>query len=140
MAQVFPEATVGIIIVNSDGKIFIAKSQKWKNKYVLPGGHVELGEELVDAVKREAKEETNLFVSDVKLIDFQEIIYPKTFFKKMHFLCFGFACRTKSSRVVLNDEAESFLWVYPRKSLGMNVEPYSKRIIADFLKKYSDGF
>ncbi len=40
--QKFPEVTVGALILDPEGKLFLMKSHKWRNKYVVPGGHVEL--------------------------------------------------------------------------------------------------
>lgn len=42
--QIDPEPTVGALIFNPQGEIFLMKSHKWRNKYVIPGGHIELGE------------------------------------------------------------------------------------------------
>jgi nucleoside triphosphatase len=49
--HVFPEPTVGALIVNNQGRILLAKSHKWFDRYTLPGGHIEVGETMVDAVK-----------------------------------------------------------------------------------------
>ncbi len=51
MRQRYPEPTVGALIFNNEGKIFLMKSHKWKGKYVIPGGHVELGETIEKALK-----------------------------------------------------------------------------------------
>ena len=58
MRQVYPEPTVGALIINSENKILLVKSHKWMNgKYSVPGGHVEIGESFEEAIIREVKEE-----------------------------------------------------------------------------------
>ncbi len=56
----YPEITVGAVIFNSDNKILLCKSHKWNDKYIIPGGHIELGEKMETALKREILEETGL--------------------------------------------------------------------------------
>jgi len=58
--QLHPEPIAGALIFDSRGKIFLTKSHKWHDKYVIPGGHIGLGERAVDALRREIKEETGL--------------------------------------------------------------------------------
>ena len=68
--QVFPEPTVGVFIFNKAGEVLLLKSHKGPEKYVVPGGHVELGERLEQAAVREAMEETGLDIYDLKFINF----------------------------------------------------------------------
>ena len=86
--QQYPEPTCGALIFNPAGKIFLMKSHKWKDKYVIPGGHIELGEKMEDALKREIKEETGLDVFDIEFLFFQEFIFGEEFVKKRHFIFF----------------------------------------------------
>ena len=48
--QQYPEPTVGALIFNPEGKVFLMRSHKWRGKWVLPGGHIELGERMEDAL------------------------------------------------------------------------------------------
>jgi len=56
--QQFPEPTVDLFIINQQGELLLLQSHKWPGAYVVPGGHVELGERIEEAAIREAKEET----------------------------------------------------------------------------------
>ena len=132
--QQFPELTVGALIFNSQGQIFLMRSYKWKDKWVIPGGHVELGETLEQALKREIKEETGLGIYDIKFLLFQEFIYDKAFWQKKHFIFFDFICKTKSLKVKLNSEGQKYLWVKPTKALHLNIEPYTKKAILKYLR------
>ncbi len=133
--QIFPEPTVGVFIFNAEGKLLMLQSHKWPGKYVVPGGHVELGERLEDTVRREAREETGLEVRDLRFLCWQEFVYDPAFWKPRHFLFFDYACQTDSTEVVLNDEAESFVWVEPEKALELPIDDYSRRSIQKYLEQ-----
>jgi nucleoside triphosphatase len=132
--QQYPEPTVGIFILNPQGDLLLLRSHKWPGKYVVPGGHVELGERLEATVQREAEEETGLVIRDPTFLGFQEFIYDPAFWKPRHFLFFDFACQADSTKVVLNDEAESFLWVEPRLALALALDTYTRVSILKYLE------
>ena len=111
------------------------KSPKWHDKYVIPGGHIELGEKMEDALKREIKEETNLEIFDIEFLSFQEFIFDPAFKKKRHFILFDFSCKTKSTEVKLNEEGTEFIWATPTEALKLPVEPYTIIAIEEYLKK-----
>jgi nucleoside triphosphatase len=132
--QQYPEPTCGALIFNSEGKVFLMKSHKWKDKYVMPGGHVELGEPLKECLKREVKEETGLEVYDPEFICFQQFIYDSIFWKKRHFIFFDFSCKTDSTEVKLNSEGQEFVWVTLEEALTLPVEPYTRKAIEEYLR------
>src|SRR5207245_3375703 len=101
ITQVFPEPTVGALIVNNEGKNLLARSRKWFDRYTLPGGHIEVGETMVDAVKREVKEEVGLDVDVVDMLLMQEVIFAPEFYKKKHFIFIDFYCESKNEQVKL---------------------------------------
>lgn len=136
--QKFPEPTVGAVIANSKGKIFLMKSRKWNGLFVLPGGHIELGETMEQALKREVKEETNLDISDVSFLCMQEFIFEKTFWKKRHFLFFDFSCKTDSDEVKLNKEAEEYTWATVPEAFRLPLEPYTKKAIEEYKKNLEE--
>ena len=92
--QKFPEPTAGALIFNPEGRILLMKSHKWKDRYVMPGGHIELGEKIEDALKKEIKEEAGLDIYDLEFICFQEFIFNNAFYKKKHFIFFDYSCKT----------------------------------------------
>ena len=133
--QQYPEPTVGALIFNGEGKLFLMSSHKWKGKWVVPGGHIELGERMEDALRREVKEETNLDIYDVEFICFQEFVYDERFWKRSHFIFFDYACRTGSAEVKLNEEAEEYVWVTLDEALTLSVEHYTAVAIRAYRKK-----
>lgn len=133
----YPEVVCGALIVSSEGKVLLMKSHKWKDMYVVPGGHIEAGEKIEDAIKREVKEETNLDVFDIEFIIHQEYVFGETYHKKKHFIFLNYACKTENTDIKLNNEAQEFVWVTPNEALIMNVEPYSKNLIQKYMKKHN---
>jgi nucleoside triphosphatase len=132
--QTFPEPTVGVFIFNPAGELLLLKSHKWPGKYVVPGGHVELGERLEQAAVREAKEETGLDVHDLKFICFQQFIYDLSFWRRRHFIFFDYACRAESTEVRLNDEAQEHIWVRPEAALRLPLDSYTRRSLESLLE------
>ena len=135
MRQKYPEPTVGALIFNRNGELFLMKSHKWRDKYVIPGGHIELGETAEQALKREVKEETNLDIYDIKFIRMQEFIFGKAFWKKRHFIFLDYACKTGSKKVKLNSEAQEFVWVSIKEALKLPIEPYTRMAVEACIRK-----
>jgi nucleoside triphosphatase len=135
--QKFPEPTVGILIFNPNGEILLMESHKWPGRYVVPGGHVELGEHLEQTVIREALEETGLHVHDLQFLCWQEFVYDPAFWKQRHFMFFDFACRSESQAVRLNDEAEDYIWVSPEKAFDLPLDKYTRNALIEYMKTSS---
>ncbi|HTX89636.1 MAG TPA: NUDIX domain-containing protein, partial [Anaerolineales bacterium] len=124
---------VGVFIFNSKGELLLLQSHKWPGKYVVPGGHVELGESVEQTAIREAKEETGLDVRDLRFLCWQEFVYDPAFWKRRHFIFFDYACYTDSVDVHLNDEAEEYIWIEPEKALDLPVDAYTRRSVLEYL-------
>ena len=134
--QVYPEPTVGGLIVNKEGKVLLVKSNKWFDKLTLPGGHVEIGETLGDAVQREVKEEVGLDVEVGEMLLMQEAIFTPEFWKKRHFIFFDVLCRTKSQLVKLDhQEIQDSVWAYPGEALGLNLDSFTRKTVEKYLQR-----
>ena len=133
--QTFPEPTVGVFILNRNDELLLLKSHKWPGKYVVPGGHVELGERIEEAAVREAKEETALDIYELEFINFQQFIYDPSFWKKRHFIFFDYACKTDSTEVQLNDEAEEHVWVRLEAAIQLPLDVYTRTSIEILMER-----
>ena len=134
MAQNYPVSTVGALVVNSKGEVLIVRSNKWHDKYTVPGGHIELGERAEDAIKREVKEETGLDVDQVRLLLIQQAIYPKDYYKHEHFVFMDYLCFTQNPDVNLDGrELQSYVWVRAEEALKLDLEEYTRNFVLRYL-------
>jgi 8-oxo-dGTP diphosphatase len=99
-----------------DGKVLIVRRARppANGLYTLPGGGVELGETLEEAVIREVKEETALDVEPVALAGYrQAIARDAQGGVERHFVILPFAARWLAGEVTLNEELGEALWLEP---------------------------
>ena len=131
-----PELTVGAFIINNSGDVLLVQSPKWSGgRYSIPGGHVEYGESIFEAVKREAYEEVGLRVKPVALYMVQEVINPKEFHEsERHFIFFDVLCRALTTDVKIdNTEITGYTWVKPRKALKLRLEKYTRNLLSAYV-------
>jgi len=85
---------VGAVIVNNDGKFFLSQrgplSKNERGLWEFPGGSVEFGETLADALKREMLEEYGIQIEVGELLDVVDHILPE---EKQHWVSPAFICR-----------------------------------------------
>jgi ADP-ribose pyrophosphatase YjhB (NUDIX family) len=99
-----------------DGKVLIVRRARKPalNLYTLPGGVVETGETLVEAVMREVREETRLTIEPVALAGHREVIVKDTDGRvERHFIILCYAARWLGGEVALNDELDDARWLAP---------------------------
>jgi len=124
------EVVVGVFIQNKKGEIALFKSKKWGNVWVPPGGHVDYGERIEDAARREVKEETGVDIKNIKLIRIAEIIEPPSFDRKAHLISFHFLCSTDNEFELDDDEVSDYKWFSVEALLESNeVDEWTKESI-----------
>lgn len=128
-----PLVTAGALIFSSSGKMLLVKSHKWNDLYTVPGGKVELGETCEQAVIREVKEETGLEVENARFVCIQETIFSDQFWKQAHFVmhdyCVDLKPGVKEEDVLLNDEAEAFIWVTFEEAMELPLTRETKKLL-----------
>jgi nucleoside triphosphatase len=133
----YPEPVVGALIINKEGKILLAKSKKWVDQYTVFGGHVELGETLEEAVKREVKEEAGIDVEVLDKLSFMDSIFDKNFHEKKHFVFVDYLCKFNGDEksIKLNGEfnEKDYVWTDPKEALELSLPEGTKRIIEGYL-------
>lgn len=108
-----PYLAVSAAIVK-DGKVLIVKRGRppATGIYTLPGGGVEAGETLIEAVQREVREETALEIAPQELAGFREVIIrDKAGKTERHFVVMCFAARLVSGEPKANEEIAETKWL-----------------------------
>lgn len=98
------------------GKVLVVRRARKPalSLYTLPGGVVEAGETLHEAVAREIREETALEIAPLALAGHREAIARDAQGRvERHFVILCFAARWLSGEPVLNDELDDARWLDP---------------------------
>jgi ADP-ribose pyrophosphatase YjhB (NUDIX family) len=107
--------------------------------FSLPGGVVELGETLTEAVVREVREETSLTIEPVALAGFREAIARDAAGRiERHFVILPFAARYIAGEVRLNHELAEARWLEPPALAGLPTTPGLGEIVAEAFRLLRD--
>ena len=109
-----PLMGVGAVVVLFGRVLLIRRgSEPMKGCWSLPGGLVELGEMLPQAVVREVWEETGLEVEPVELIELLDRIYREDELVRYHYVIADYLCRVLGGAVQAASDAEAARWAEP---------------------------
>ncbi|OGV90954.1 hypothetical protein A3A66_03520 [Microgenomates group bacterium RIFCSPLOWO2_01_FULL_46_13] len=107
------------IIQNKKGEYLLCKKPAdlgvYPGQWALTGGGVEEGEEMEIALRREVREEVGLEITTIKPAFFTDdhIVkyFPNCRSEEQYLIYLEFTCRTKLTKVKLNEEFETYAWV-----------------------------
>ena len=121
-----------------DGNVLLAMRGKAPSfgKWGIPGGVVEVGETLHEAVRREVFEETSVTVEPVKLIAvFDSINRDDNGRVHYHYILFEYLCRYVSGEVQASSDAPDARWVSFEDLDSLDVMSSTRRFIDKVLRK-----
>ncbi|HEV2626025.1 MAG TPA: NUDIX hydrolase [Xanthobacteraceae bacterium] len=116
-----------------DGRVLIVRRGRppAHGLYTLPGGGVELGESLEQAVIREVREETGLAIAPLALVGFREAIARDAAGRiERHFVILPFAARWIGGEIALNEELAEAQWREPDELAGLKTTEGLAQIVA----------
>ena len=125
-----PVVGVGGVVVK-DGKALIVKRahEPRKGEWSIPGGRVELGESLVEAARREIKEETGLDVDVGPIIEVFDRIHRADGRVRYHFVIVDYLCTCRGGELCAGDDAEDAAWVSGNELEAYGVNEHAARVI-----------
>jgi ADP-ribose pyrophosphatase YjhB (NUDIX family) len=122
-----PIPSVGAIIKKGSKILFVDLS--YLNGLGIPGGIVQSGETLEEALKREVHEETKLKVKEITYFGSEKSSYKGISTVSTVFL-------VKVSGTEKSSEEGKLVWLEPRKAMGRFAYKNTEAIFAKYMKKY----
>ncbi len=137
----YPERPIlaagGVVI--QDGRVLLTRRGQppLEGRWSIPGGIVELGETIADAVVRELKEETGIRVRVLELIEiYEKVARDEMGAAQYHFVILDYRCEFVEGTASAGGDAVEAMWATEEQleSLGLTVA--AKRVIQ---KAFSAG-
>jgi 8-oxo-dGTP diphosphatase len=119
-------------VVTRDGRALIIRRghEPRKGEWSLPGGLVELGERLIDAVRREIEEETGLDVEVGPMVEtFDRVHRDPEGRVRFHFVIVDYLCVARSGTAVAGSDAEAVAWATSEELDAYGVNPHAAAVI-----------
>ena len=115
-----PIVGVGAVIVDEGRVVLIRrKYEPLKGHWSLPGGMVEIGEALEDALAREMLEETGLVVDVGPVIEvFDRITRDEQRRVRYHFVLVDYLCWSSGGALLAGSDADAAVWADPATLAG----------------------
>ena len=103
---------VGAIILEGDRVVLVRRGHApLLGDWSIPGGVLELGETLREAVVREVREETGLTVAPGELLGvYDRLVRDEHGKPRYHYVLIDFLCRRISGELQAADDAEEVRW------------------------------
>jgi 8-oxo-dGTP diphosphatase len=135
MAHEYPAAPVvgvGGVVLDGDRVVLVRRAHPPRQgEWSLPGGKVELGESLADAVRREVREETGLDVEVGPLVEmFDRVHRDEHGGVRYHFVIADYLCRPISGVLQAGDDAADAAWASRSELAGYAVNAHVAAVIA----------
>jgi ADP-ribose pyrophosphatase YjhB (NUDIX family) len=131
-----PVVGVGGVVVR-DGQVLLIRRGKEPlyGRWVVPGGTVELGETLEEALVREMAEETCLRVEPVEVLTVFDRIQREGERVVYHYVIVDFLCRWRSGEARAASDALDVAWASADELPGYDLPAKALEVVQDALRK-----
>lgn len=108
-----PILGVGALILDGDSILLVQRGKEpLRGYWSLPGGAVETGERLGDALRREVREETGLEIEILQLFEvFERIMPDDAGIAQHHYVLLDYLCRASTGEARAGDDATDVRWI-----------------------------
>lgn len=124
-------AVSGVVLQGQEVLLVRRKAPPYVGQWSLPGGAVEVGETMHEAVVREVREETGLEVQPVTLVGAYDSIVEEDGEVRFHYVLVDFLCRLVGGALRPGTDASAAEWVPLANLERMDLTPLAQRAITD---------
>jgi len=126
-----PVVAVGAIILSDDRILLVKrKNPPGQGLWTIPGGAVELGETIKDALKREVREETGLEIEIIKPIEIvDEIVRDESGKIRFHYVIIDFLVKPVGGELCASSDVLDAEWVKFSEIENYKISKTLKRIL-----------
>lgn len=112
-------------------EVLLVRTHKWRDRFSIVGGKVRRGERLDEALRREIMEETGLEGAiGEHLCTFDQIRRSGYHDAGVQHVFVDHVFRVDRTRVVLNEEAQEYVWLPAREALrALDIEPNARHTL-----------
>jgi 8-oxo-dGTP diphosphatase len=131
-----PVVGVGGVLVH-EGRVLLARRGKEPllGRWVVPGGTVELGETLEEALVREMEEEAGLRVEPAGVLAVFDRIDREGERVVRHYVVVDFLCRWLAGEARAGSDALEVAWAAPEELAGYDLPPRALEVVRDGLAR-----
>ena len=125
----------GVVISNGRALLVRRGSEPLQGQWSIPGGMLEVGETILEGVRRELEEETGIAVRVGELIEVFERITPGEDGKiQYHFVVLDYLCEPLSGEARAGSDVVDVAWAGPTELAKYSISETATRIILKALE------
>jgi ADP-ribose pyrophosphatase YjhB (NUDIX family) len=127
---------VGGVVVR-DGRVLLIRRGKEPlyGRWAVPGGTVELGETLEDALVREMEEETGLRVEPIEVLTVFDRIQREGGRVVHHHVIVDYLCRWRCGEAKAASDALDVAWATPEELGGFDLPPKALEVVENAFRR-----
>jgi len=135
-----PVVGVGAVVVHEGRVLLIRRGQEpLRGRWLVPGGTVEWGETLADALVREVQEETGLTVRPREVVAVLDRIHQETGEVLYHYVIVDYLCEWVSGTLRAGSDAEDAVLVPVAELPAYDVPDQALEVIVEGLRRSGIG-